>query len=152
MVHRPRAKIFTPQRTAIYCWADDERFPQKDWCGGQQQKETSTIVASKSFRWYACMEAATTTDDSHTQSIDSMELAATIEGHDEPGGRYNDSSVATGGIGAFGIMSLTEEPGYDEAYPGIPLNPYYKLFFGVLEAIGWPGNGAHYQVAVFAGG
>ncbi|CAJ1943443.1 unnamed protein product [Cylindrotheca closterium] len=50
------------------------------------------------------------------------------------GGRYNDSAVAPGGIGAFGIMSFPEGPGYDNAYPGI-LTPYYKIEIGVLEPI-----------------
>jgi len=50
------------------------------------------------------------------------------------GGRYNNSTVATGGIGAFGIMSYAEGPGYQEEFPGI-LNPYYKLKIGALEDV-----------------
>lgn len=46
----------------------------------------------------------------------------------------NNSTVATGGIGAFGIMSFPEGPGYNESFPG-NLNPYYKMKIGALEPI-----------------
>lgn len=52
----------------------------------------------------------------------------------DTGGRYNGSRVATGGIGAFGLMSFAGGQKYDEAFPGL-LVPYHKMKIGALDPI-----------------
>ncbi|CAJ1943439.1 unnamed protein product [Cylindrotheca closterium] len=57
-----------------------------------------------------------------------------LEDFYDTGGRYNGSRSATGGIGAFGIMSFAGGQGYDYALPGL-MNPYCKMEIGALEPI-----------------
>ncbi|KAL3930060.1 MAG: hypothetical protein SGBAC_011935, partial [Bacillariaceae sp.] len=65
-----------------------------------------------------------------------------LEDFYDTGGRYNGSTQATGGIGAFGIMSFAGGQGYDYAFPGM-LNPYAKMQIGVLEPIEITTNGIY---------
>eukprot|EP00980_Cylindrotheca_fusiformis_P003051 scaffold713_cov131-Cylindrotheca_fusiformis.AAC.9 len=52
----------------------------------------------------------------------------------DTGGRYNGSRVATGGIGAFGIMSYAGGQKHNEAYPGL-MTPWHKMEIGALTPI-----------------
>jgi hypothetical protein len=97
---------------------------------GDTQYELSTFVTASTYRGLCNLEINRFGVPVHEWFHGEFDLQDLYD----TAGRYNGSRVATGGIGAFGLMAYAGGQKYDEAYPGI-LSPFSKMQIDALDPI-----------------